>query len=340
MANGYSSQAGHVILRTQATAGVFQSDLATAGVGLKTTGGSLVSSRSLMIPTPEIGGSRDIPDAYMGPSVWQGTYSFYARLNSFLTLLAAALGTVGTPATTGGVTTQTITGSDAASLPFLSIEEEIGAGLDTYNYTDGVVNTLHLECAADGYLTGSADIIALKQVDGVTPTDPTTLFDNGALTVGTNITLTYNGVTVSAKNFKTDIKNNFETNDFRMGSFYAGGLVPKRREVTGSFNYRPADATMFRQAVYGASSANQVGGLVTKLPLVITMSTYETIPTSSPPTVYSLALTLPKVAFLPHAFAPSGDNIIDTDISFQALRPAIVTPVLSAVAKTNLTLIA
>jgi hypothetical protein len=340
MPNGFSSQAGHLIMRTQAAQGTFQSDLTTAGVAIKTTGGSMVASRTLMIPTPEIGGSRDIPDAYLGPSIWQGQFSFYARLNSFLTILAAGLGIVGTPVTTTGVTTQTITPSDAAGLPFLSLEEEIGANLDTYDYTDAVVNSLHLESASDGYLMGNADFIALKQVDNITPTDPTTLFDNGPLTVGTNITLTYNGASISAKNIKLDVKNNFETNDFRMGSFFAGSLVPKRRDVTGSFLFRPSDATLFRQAVYGASALNAVGGLVTKQQMVITMSTYELIPSSTPPTVYSLTITLPKVAFLPFSFAPSGDNIIDTDISFQVLRPAIATPLMTCVAKTGLALIA
>jgi len=340
MANGYSSQAGHVIFRTQSAQGTLAADLATAGVAMKLTGGSLGPSRTLMVPTPEIGGSRDIPDAYLGPAIWEGQYSFYTRINSFLTLLAAALGVVGTPATTTGVTTQTITPSDGAALPFLSIEESIGAGLETFDYTDGVVNNLHLEASADGYLMGNADIIAIKQVAGVTPTDPTNLYDNGFLTVGTNITLTYNGVTIPVKNYKLDIKNNFENNDYRMGSFYVGSLVPKRRDVTGSFLFRPADSALFKQAVYGASTATQAGGLTTKQQMVITMTTYESIPGGTPTTSYSLTLTLPKVAFLPFSFAPSGDNIIDTDISFQALRPANATKLITAVAKTDLLLIA
>ena len=340
MPSGYSSQAGHVLLRTQTSQGVLASDLTTAGVAIKTTGGALGTGRSLMIPTPEIGGTRDVPDAYLGPAVWEGQYSFYARVNSFLTLLAGALGTIGTPSTTTGVTTQTITGSDGASLPYISIEEQIGAGLECFNYTDGVVNSLHLEAAADGYLLGTTDIIAAKQVAGATPTDVTTLFDNGPLTVGTNITLTYNGVTVPAKNIKLDIKNNFENNDYRLGSFYVGSLVPKRRDVTGSFLMRPADSAMFRQAVYGSSSATSVGGLVTKQQMVITMSTYETIAGGTPATPYSIAVTIPKVAFLPHAFPVSGDNIIDTDISFQALRPVVATGLITCVAKTGLALIA
>ncbi len=339
MASGYSSQAGDVIFRTQAVEGTLQADLTTAGTSMKLTGGSLAASRSLMIPTPEIGGSRDIPDAYLGPVVFEGQYSFYTRINSFLTLLAAGLGITGTPATVTGVTTQTITPSDAAALPFLSIQEQIGAGLETYNYVDAVVNSLHLEAAADGYLMGNTDIIAKQQTAGITPAVVTTLLDNGPLIVGTNITVTYNGATISAKNFKLDIKNNFENNDYRMGSFYVASLVPKRRDVTGSFLVRSADSTFFRQAVYGASTATTAGGLVTKQAMVITMTTYETIPAGTPTTAYSLAVTMPKVAFLPFNFGPSGDNIIDTDISFQVLRPANATPLMTCVAKTDLAVI-
>lgn len=64
---GFSSQAGHVILRTQAVAGTYQADITTAGVAMKTKTGALAASRTLMIPDPEIGGGRDVTDAFLGP---------------------------------------------------------------------------------------------------------------------------------------------------------------------------------------------------------------------------------------------------------------------------------
>jgi hypothetical protein len=65
---GFSSQAGQAILRQQAVAGTFQADTGTAGVGLKLRSGSLAPSRTLTLPDPEIGGNRDVPDAYLGAS--------------------------------------------------------------------------------------------------------------------------------------------------------------------------------------------------------------------------------------------------------------------------------
>src|SRR3954451_20298780 len=166
----FSSQAGQVILRTQAVQGTFQADTPTAGVGIKLRSGSLGPNRDLLIPDPEIGGGRDVVDANLGAVSWSGDYEFYLRMNSFLTLLYAAMGIKAAPVTATGVTTHTITPSDAAALPYLSIEERIGAGLDTYRYTDAVVNTIHLEGDANGFVQGTAGMVVAKQISGAAPT--------------------------------------------------------------------------------------------------------------------------------------------------------------------------
>lgn len=323
---GYSSQAGQVLLKTQATPGVLDPDLAAEGIGIKLRGGSLGPNRELLVADAEIGGGRDVVDAYLGAVSWAGSYDFYARFESLLTLLNAALGTTadGTPA--GGVTTHTITGSDTSQLPFLSIEERIGAGLECFNYTDAVVNTLHLEAEANGFLMGTCDLIAAKQVAGATFT-PAPDWDDSPMTVGTNITVTYNGVTVPAKSFSLDINNNFEDDDFRMGSFYLGDLTAKQREVNGSFTIRPENSAQWRQAVLGGPALTTVGGLTTKQQLVITASTYEFITGS---TVSKLTFTLPKVALEPFGLEPSGDDIIENDVSWRALRPVAGTGICSA----------
>lgn len=335
MPAGFSSQPGHVILRTQAAQGTFQADLTTLGIGIRLRSGGLGADRDLLIPDAEIGGTRDIGDVYLGAVKWSGNYEFYARVESFLTLLYAALGTKSLVTTTG-ITTHTITPSDGAALPFLSIEEEIGAALETFDYTDAVVNTLHLEASADGYLMGTAGMIALKQVAGVTPTDPTTLLDSLPMIVGTNITVTYNGVTMPAHSFKLDINNQFDDTDIRLGSFFRGSLVPKRREVTASVSIRNSDSTQFRQAVYGLPAATAAGGLTTKQQLVITVQTYEGIVGGTPAnTPQSISFTFPKVIFKPFSFAPSGDETIDTDIDMQVVRPLNATPIMTAVAATG-----
>jgi hypothetical protein len=331
---GYSSQAGQVLLRTQAVQGTYQADTGTAGVGMKLRSGSLGTNRELMIPDPEIGGGRDVVDAYGGAVSWGGDYEFYARVDGLATLMKACLGTAAAPVTATGVTTHTITPSDAAQLPFLSIEEKIGAGLETYNYTDAVVNTLHLECDANGYLMGTAGIIAAKQIAGATPT-PAPVWDNTPMIVGTNVTITYNAVSLPAKSFSLDINNNFEDDDFRLGSFYIGDLTPKRREVTASFSIRESSSALWRQATYGTTAATAPGGLPTKQQLIITCLTYENIVGGTPTTPNTLTITIPNFILKPYSLSASGDDVIESDIEGQAVRPVPGTPLCTVVFKTG-----
>ncbi len=334
---GYSSQAGQVLLRTQTVQGVYNADTGSAGVGIKLRGGSLGTNRDLLVPDPEIGGGRDVVDAYLGASSWGGDYEFYARMDSLATLLKACLGSSAVVTTTG-VSTHTITPTDTASLPYLSIEEAIGNGLEAYSYFDGVVNTLHLEADANGYLQGTAGIVAARQTAGITKT-AVPVWDDTPMTVGTNITVTYNAVTLPAKSFSLDINNNFEDDDFRLGSFYIGDLTPKRREVTASFGIRESSSALWRQATYGVPAATAVGGLTTKNQLVITCTTYENIPASTPPTPYSLTITIPKFILSPYSLDASGDDIIESDIEGQAVRPVAATALMTAAIKTGKTTI-
>ena len=58
-------------------------------------------------------------------------------------------------------------------------------------------------------------------------------------------------------------------------------------------------------------------------------------PGGTPATKYQLDLTIPKAAFQPFAVEPSGDDIIEHDITIQALRPSNATPIVTAVLKTD-----
>lgn len=316
---GFSSQSGQVLFRTQATAGTFPSDIGTAGVAMKLRGGSLGINRELLIADPEIGGGRDTSDAYLGAASWSGDYEFYARLEALPTLLKAGFGEAASVTTTG-VSEHTITPTDSATLPFLAVEERVGSGLETYNYTDAVVNTLHLEADANGYMQGTAGLIARLQEAGKTAT-PSPVWDNSPMIVGTNIAVTLGGVQLGAKSFAFDLNNNFEDDDFRLGSFFIGDLTAKGREISGSFSVRPEDSSMWRRAAYGLASATSVGGLPTKSQLVITATTYEDIVGSTPLTKSSITITIPNILLEPFGLEPSGDDVIENDISWRAVRP-------------------
>lgn len=330
---GYSSQSGQVILRSQTVLGTYNADTGTLGVGTLLRTGGLSSNRDLLIPDPEIGGGRDVNDAYLGAVSWSGDYEMYARLDSLTTLFKACLGTIGSVVTTG-ITTNTITPLDSGTLPYLSIEENIGGTLETYNYNDCVVNTLHLEVDANGYLMATAGIISAKQVAGATKT-AVPVFDQLPMIVGTNVTITYNAVSLPAKSFTLDINNNFEDDDFRLGSFYIGDLTAKRREVTAGFTIRESSSALWRQATYGVPAATAPGGLTTKNQLVITCLTYEFIAGGTPSTTpNTLTITIPKFILTPYSLAASGDDIVESDITGQAVRPLLATPLMTVVTKT------
>lgn len=233
--------------------------------------------------------------------------------------ITVGTGTAGTDYT--GASVHSFWPTDDAQLPFLGIEERIGSGLEVFHYTDAVVNTLHFEAEANGYLMGTAGMIAKKQVAGVSPIDPLGFFDNLPLVVGTNILVTYGGLTLPAKSFSFDLTNNFEDDDYRLGSFYIGDLTPKQRELTLGVTIREEDSDLWRQATYGSAAATEAGGLTDKQEMVISMSTYETIPGAGGGLKYNFKLTVPSVAIVPYALEASGDDIIESDIEMRALRP-------------------
>lgn len=339
---GYSAQAGQIGLRTQSVAGTYADPGAVApnnGIFAKMRSAGLDSNRELLIPDPEIGGNRDRTDAYLGGASWSGDYEFYVRPNILLFLLANALGTKAAPVTATGITTHTITPSDGAALPFVSIEERIGAGLEVYNYVDSVINTLHLESDANGLAQGTAGFIAKTQTAGNTAT-VAPVWDGTPIFVGTKVTVTYNSVSLSPKSFSMDFTNNFEDDDHRLGSFFLGDLTPKRRELSFGFAVRPQDSTLWRQALYGNTAATAVtGGFTLKQALVVTLTTYEMIPGGTPTTAYSVQFTVPSAVVAPFSFPASGDDIVQNDITIDAFRPSNATPLVTVVGKTDLAII-
>lgn len=302
--------------------------------------GALGGSRDLLIPEPEIGGNRDLPDAYLGPAAFKGTYEFYARLESLDALMAGGFGSV-SPAgpTSATVYTHTFTPIDQGSLPWFSVEEQIGDTFEVFRYTDAKVNTLHLEADANGYLMGSAGMVALSQIAvGSASATANPTFDTTPMIVGSNITVTWDALgtpqVLPSKKFSFDLNNNIEEDDFRLGHLTLGDAIEKRRDFQFGVTIRPEDDALWKTAMYGDPTATQVGGTVTKKGLKILCSTYEIIPGSSGGGVlYSVEFDVAKATIEPYAVNPSGDDIIEHDFTIRALRPSPGTAICTAIIK-------
>lgn len=335
---GFSSQPGHVGFKTQASKGVYADPGAVApnqGVFVRTRGGSLGGNRELMVPDPEIGGNRDVPDAQLGPIAYSGEYDAYLRMESLAFFLKGVLGTAAAP--TGGVATgytHALSGGD--TIPWISTEEKVGNGFEVFNYTDGKINSFHMEADANGYLTGTVGMITLSQALDPTPTAiGAQRVDTSALLVGTSILVKWNGATLPAKSFSLDVNNNLEDDDFRLGSFFLGDLVEKRREITMGVTIRPNDSSLWKTAMWGGPAATVPGGQSFKDDAQIVISSYEDIPGATPGTKYTATFDVPQAIIAPFNVSPSGDDIIEHDIEIRAVRPDPTVNILTATVKTS-----
>ena len=338
---GFSSQSGRVGLKTQASKGTYADPGAASpneGVFMRIRSGALGGTRELLIPDPEIGGNRDIPDAQLGPISYSGEFDFYARMEELPTLLKGVLGSASSAGAALTGYTHTITPSDA-SLPWLSVEETIAGAYEDFKYTDCKINSFHLEADANGYLMGTCGLIGLTQ-EILTPVSPTVRWDNSPLLVGTNITVKWNNVALPAKSFSFDVNNNIEDDDFRLGSLFLGDAVEKRREVTMGVTIRPEDSDLWRTAMWGGPSATTPGGMSFKDDVIIEVESYEDIPGATAGIKYSFTITVPKAVIAPFNLSPSGDDVLEHDLEIQAVRPVTATPILTAVVKNSFATVA
>lgn len=345
---GYLAQAGHIGIKTQTSKGTYASPAqvtpgtpaATDGIFLYTTGGSLGGNRELMTPDPEIGGNRDIPDAQLGPIAYSGEISFYARMDALPTLLKAALG--GQSATTGdGAATpflHTVVPTDGI-LPWLSVEEKIANGMLVFKYTDAMVNTLHLEVDASGYLTGTLGLIAMTQATTTETPVSARDYDSTPMIVGTNVCVRENDVDLYPKSWSLDINNNIEDDDFRLCKMGLGDLTPKRREVTMGMNIRPESAAMWKQAMWGSPVATEALGLSYKEDMEVEFKSYEDIPDVDPAAKYNAVLSFPQTIIEPFNIDPQGDDVIEHDVTVRVVRPDPAVSVMTAVIQNGLSTI-
>jgi len=334
----FIAQSGHVGIRTQSSKGVYVDPGAVApnqGVFIYTRSGAMGGNRELLIPDPEIGGGRDIPNAGLGPISFSGEYDFYGRMESMAHLLYNALGTKAAPTGTALLGyTHSITPS-TSTIPWVSLEEKIGNGFETFKYTDAKLNTLHLEADANGYLMGTAGFIALTQATTTATADGAKRIDTSPLLVGTNITVAWNGANLPAKSFSMDINNNIEDDDFRLGSLFLGDLTEKRREITMGVTIRPNDAALWKTAMWGGPAATTPGGQSFKDDVVITVTSWEDIPGANAGVKYTLTVTVPYAIIAPFSVDPSGDDVLEHDIEIRAVQPVPATPIVTAVVKNS-----
>ena len=318
----YQSQLGQVGFIRQSAAGS-AGTIATAAPTrwMKLRSSTVGGDRSLMIPDPEIAGAggRDVPKSYLGPVTFTGEHAFYVRSESLPLAIYGALGGGGAAPTGSGTAGYVHTFTPADTLQLFTVQEQIGNGFDTFQYVDTIYNTLHLECAADGYMMGTLGLIARTQTAGVSPGTPA--FDATPQYVGSNITVSLGGSQIPASAFAFDYNNNTENNHFVLGSLNYDVATPHRRDVTGSFTLRPTSNALFRQAMYGNSSATSPTGLPTVQNLTITATTYEII-TGATSQVYTTSITLPEVELVPFKPSASGDNVIEHSIDFRAVKVA------------------
>lgn len=319
---GFVAQSGHVGLKTQATKGAYLDPGAVApndGVFMYIRSGALGGNRELLIPDPEIGGHRDVPDAQLGPISYSGEYDAYARMESLSTLLNGALGATSSVGALITGYTHTITPAD--TIPWLSVEEKIANGYETFKYTDAKINTFHMEADANGYLMATAGMIALTQELTTATLPAAQRNDTSPLLVGTNITVQWGAVALPAKSFSLDINNNIEDDDFRLGSFFLGDLVEKRREITMSVTIRPEDEDLWKTAMWGAPAATVPGGLTLKDDVIIDILSYEDVEGATGAEKYQCTVTVPSAVLAPFSIDPSGDDVLEHDIEIRAVRP-------------------
>lgn len=314
----YSSQTGHFGARVQDSQGTFKAPT----FFFKLMSGGLGSNSELLIPDPEIGGSRDIDEAAVGAISYGGTYEFNFRSEDIGILLYGALGNVTVSGLGNGAYKHTFT--PANSLPWLSIEEKVSETYDTFHYTDAKVSSVELNSDANAFLTGSADMIAITQSGNASAATPS--FDSSPILTSHTGYITLEGTQYYVRSASFSFNNNLEDDDFRVGRRTLGDIPEHRRELSAVLTIRPDDATLYRKAVYGSGTAYTPTNNVHSGALVMQWdSGTNLIGSSAYP--YKLKITVDNAYFRPFTVEPSGDDIIEHDLELLpvALSGTIVT---------------
>lgn len=304
----FQSEVGYIGLAKQVASGTY----VTPSKYMYVTSADINPTGDPLIPDPEIGGIRDIPDSIqVGPISWAGSLEFYVRGEALGLLLYSALGAVTSSGIAGqsGAYGHIFTPQDQC-IP-LSIEKRVGSkgsAMDVFGYQDVKVNSLHFECAAGELVTGTAEIIAIEERSG--KTDQTATYETAPIFNFVDGVVNLEGVNISVKSISLDFNNNIADDDFRIGQRTLQTMTEKRRELSASMDIVPTDANIFKKTVYGGTSATAVsntqslytGSLFVRFenPTVIGVTTQK----------YSMDITVGKAVFRAAPLPLSGDDMI------------------------------
>lgn len=329
---GFNSQGGHLGIITQTDEGVYSDpgDTDTPGIFMRLQSGAMGSERTLLTPSPEIGGNRDPASAELGPSSFTATYVAYARMDSLPTLLYGALGDVtDTNAGSGTTLVGTHVIHTADVIPWLSLEEQLGNdGYEVANYTDAKIDTLTLDVTANGYMNVTAAMTAITGVYGATATSlEDQVWDTSPMTVGTKVVVSLAGSPIPAKDIKLEIKNNLDATNFLLGTLFLGSLDEKVRSIQVTITVRPEDSDYLRQAVMGSSGSTTPQGLPTVEAFQVVFETWEVIGTTT--THYTCTIAIPVVVIEPFKPTVSGDDPIENTLILDAFRPVAATDIIT-----------
>jgi hypothetical protein len=338
---GIEAQNGHLLVVTQAALDAYSDpgDLGRPGWMVPIRSGALDAARDLLVPDPEIGGSRDIPGASLGPVAFTGDFEMYARPRIMYPFIkSASMGWMQQGLDLGeiGSGDQSFGEGPISTPAAISVEQQIGAAglFETTKYYNVVCNTWELKADAGGLAEFSVGLIG-QYLQGVgSPTAPNDLFNDKSRVIPTSgipdpavggyVLVSFAPswgdypTVLPAKSISISVNNNIEDDDFRLGSLYLAGITPKRREVTGSFGIRPEDASMWRQAVWGDSAASAPQGGRPQYGKLVTTVVGDPIPGTSFCQTFSIAL---QVALHPFSLDPSGDDVLEHSVDFTGMFP-------------------
>ena len=279
---------------------------------------NIMPEQELLVPDAEIGGDRDIPDAIQeGTLKYSGNADFYLRPNALGHLIRGVTGATTSSGITGAAYGHTFTFEDNVE-PY-SLEARIGEGLEYISVTGAKFSKLHLELGQGELAQGNVEFIGIDGGAGATPR--TESYESTPIMSFAAGTVIIDGGEYKVRSVSTDINNNLNEDDYRVGQRTLGTIKERRRDMTVSVELTPEDSTIFRKTYYGSASATTASGAQTVFqgPLFIRMQTPQLIPGTTVP--YQLDINFTKVAFRAAPFTTSGEELITQTLEVVPVKP-------------------